>query len=221
MNAAMSVEQTKILTRSEIVEVLADLKQKGRRSVNQRQNLIIFRLAACCGLRVSEIVGLSLANVKVTSKRPHVYVPASIAKRRKPRRVPLWWDAGTLADLEAWKNERIGMEAKPGDPFVCSLSTGSHHLTGKTFGKPLARRNAQYRFQRGIKFLGQERVEMLSIHSGRHSFCSHALAGGRTLPEVRDAAGHSNVSTTSVYLHIVHDDDEEIGSLFEFGPQIS
>jgi site-specific recombinase XerD len=64
---------------------------------------------------------------------------------------------------------------------------------------------------------GAERVALLSIHCGRHSFVSHALAGGRTLAEIRDAAGHANVSTTSIYLHTVRDDDETVGSLFEFG----
>jgi site-specific recombinase XerD len=57
---------------------------------------------------------------------------------------------------------------------------------------------------------------MLSIHCGRRSFVSHALAGGRTFSEIRDTAGHANVSTTSVYLHVVHDVDETVGSLFEF-----
>jgi hypothetical protein len=41
------------------------------------------------------------------------------------------------------------------------------------------------------------------------------LAGGRTLPEVRAAAGHSNVAVTSAYLHIVVDDQEPVGSLFQ------
>jgi hypothetical protein len=40
------------------------------------------------------------------------------------------------------------------------------------------------------------------------------LASGRTLAEVRDAAGHSNVSITSAYLHIVVDDGEQVGELF-------
>jgi site-specific recombinase XerD len=46
-----------------------------------------------------------------------------------------------------------------------------------------------------------------------HTFISHALAGGRTLAEVRDAAGHSNVSITSGYLHVAVD-DESVGALF-------
>ena len=45
---------------------------------------------------------------------------------------------------------------------------------------------------------------------------SHALAGGRSLAEVRDAAGHSSINTTSVYTHVATDDDGEVGDLFEF-----
>jgi hypothetical protein len=33
------------------------------------------------------------------------------------------------------------------------------------------------------------------VRDGRHPFVSHALAGGRTLAEVRDAAGHVSVAT--------------------------
>jgi site-specific recombinase XerD len=49
----------------------------------------------------------------------------------------------------------------------------------------------------------------------RHTFISHALAGGRTLAEVRDAAGHANVSITSGYLHIAVEDNG-IGNLFRY-----
>jgi integrase len=61
--------------------------------------------------------------------------------------------------------------------------------------------------------LGLARLATLTIHHGRHTFISHALAGGRTLAEVRDDAGHANVSITSSYLHIVVD-DEGVGNLF-------
>jgi integrase len=206
---AKPIDRVRILTRNEIATVLADLTRKGKRSANTRQNRVIFRLASCCGLRVSEVVGLSLANVTTGSARPHVYVPAAIAKRGKARKVPLWWDAATLADLDAWKRERVAAGAKPGDPFVCSQSKA-------TRGKKLSVRNAQARYKAAIKGLGAERVALLSIHCGRHSFCSHALAGGRSIAEVRDAAGHANISTTSIYLHVVSDDDDSIGSLFDF-----
>jgi integrase len=217
MNAMLKpIDKTRILSRKEIPAVLSDLKRK-KRSVNTRQNLIVFRLATCCGLRVSEIAGLRLGDVHVLGDRPHIAVRKAIAKGkksakrgdRKARAVPLWWDRATLADLEAWKSERMTVGAKVSDPFVCAQSKS-------TAGKPLSSRNLQNRWRAAIKVLGAERSKDLSIHCGRHSFCSHSLAGGRTIVDVRDAAGHASISTTSVYLHVVSDDDDTPGDLFNF-----
>ena len=56
----------------------------------------------------------------------------------------------------------------------------------------LDRINARARFKVACRVLGPERIRELTIHHGRHSFISHALAGGRTLAEVRaiTSAGH-------------------------------
>lgn len=134
-------------------------------------NLTIFRLATCCGLRVSEICGLRLSHVVTGVRRPYILVPKSIAKGGRARRVALWWDAGTLADLESWKAERECQGAKPGAPFVCSQSQSSQ-------GKPLTRQNARARFISTCRILGPQRQAELTIHHGRHSFVSHALAAG-------------------------------------------
>lgn len=202
-----TLDSTRILTRNELATVLGELRRK-RRSVNTRQNSVIVRLSACVGLRVSEIVGLSLADVKTADERPHVPVPAAIAKRNRARKVPLWWDAATLAELSAWKAERLAQGAAPCDPFVCSQAKG-------TRGKALSVRNAQARWKASLKILGAERQAGLSIHCGRHTFCSLALAGGKNLVQVRDAAGHANISTTSIYLHAV-DEGEDAGDVFAF-----
>lgn len=201
------MDSTKILTRQEIVEVVTELTRK-RRSVNTRQNLVIFRLSTCCGLRVREIVGLDLRDIKADNGRPHIIVRRETGKGRKARKVPLWWDGATLAAIQKWKEERFLQNACSDDPFVCSQAVSTKY-------KRLSRRNAQNRWKVSTKCLGAERQAMLSIHCGRHSFVSHALAGGRSLAEVRDAVGHSNVSTTSIYLHIVPDDGA-VGDLFSF-----
>jgi integrase len=59
-----------------------------------------------------------------------------------------------------------------------------------------------------------ERLKSLTIHYGRHTFISHALAGGRTLAEVMEAAGHHNVSITSRDVHVAVEDDGTPGELF-------
>jgi len=203
-------DPTKILTRREMDTVLTDLKRKAERSPNTRMNLIIFRLAACCGLRASEIAQLQVGDVRVEQARPHLRIRAGAAKGGKPRTVPLWWDAGTLADLVAWKALREENGATPETVFITSLRSGREQT-------PLSRHTLRKRFRTACKVLGAERLETLTIHHGRHTFLSHALAGGRTLAEVRDAAGHSNVTITSGYLHVAVDDDEPVGMLFGFG----
>jgi integrase len=65
-----SADMTKILTRTELQQVLADLRRKAPRSKNTRLNLVIFRLSACCGLRASEIAQLRMADVRVEMPRP-------------------------------------------------------------------------------------------------------------------------------------------------------
>jgi integrase len=191
---------TKILTRTEMQAVLRDLKRKAPRSKNTRLNLVIFRLAACCGLRASEIAQLHMQDVRVEMPRPHIRIRVGCSKGGKSRRVPLWWDRGTLDDLAAWRADRAARGAQGGDPFIASLQAGREALL-------FSRHTLRKRFRTACRVLGMERLEHLTIHHGRHTFISHALAGGRTLAEVRDAAGHSNVTITSGYLHVAVEED--------------
>ena len=144
------VDRSKILQRDEIARILTDLRRKARRSVNTRMNLAIFRLAACCGLRASEIAGLTLADVQVDNSRPSIRIRREIGKGHKARKVPLTWDAGTLADLVEWKRFRREQGAADDDLFVCSQHCDS-------LGNPLDRRNLRKRFKACCKVLGRER----------------------------------------------------------------
>jgi integrase len=206
MHTQRSINPTKILTRSELTAVLADLKRKALRSRNTQLNLVLFRLATCCGLRASEIAQLQISDVRVELVRPHLRIRRSAAKGGKSRIVPLWWDAGTLADITAWKTDRLKLGAEYTDPFLASFRPGRDSVS-------LSRHTLRKRYRTACKVLGAGRLESLTIHHGRHTFISHALAGGRTLAEVRDAAGHANVSITSGYLHVAVDDDT-VGDLF-------
>ena len=194
------MDATKILTTDEIQTVISNLKRK-RRYVNNRQALVIFRLACCCGLRASEICGITVDDVRTEGKRPHIRITRSVGKGGKTRKVPLWWDAQTLDDLRAWRTEQIRRDATY---CVCAQSVDA-------FGNQLDRRNIRRTFKRVVGILDGR--EDATVHDGRHTFVSLALAGGRSLAEVRDAAGHSNVNTTSIYTHVVPDDGS-VGQLF-------
>ena len=96
----------------------------------------------------------------------------------------------------------------------CPTKTVLASLIPGRAGKPFSRHTLRKRFRTACKVLRSARLETLIIHHGRHTFISHAFAGGRTLAEVRDAAGHANVSITSGYLHVVVNDESDVGSLF-------
>ena len=203
-----TVDRSKILQPDEIRRVLEDLHRKARRSVNTRMNLTVFRLSTCCGLRASEIAQVALADVQVDNTQPKIRIRKEVGKGHKRGVVPLTWDAGTLADIRAWKQFRRGQGATESDLFVCSQHRDS-------FGNRLDRRNLRMRFKACCKVLGRERQNELTIHDGRHSFVSHALHAGRSIVEVKSAARHSSLTSTSIYAHLV-DDAGQIGNLFDF-----
>jgi integrase len=172
-----NLDPTRLLTRRELAWVLDDLADRAQRSSNTQRNLVIVRLACCCGLRVSEIAGLQLDDVVVDVTRPHLRLRRQTTKGKRARCVPLWWDAGTLTDLVAWKARRVADGACGTNPFVCSMQS---HRRGLALQRAALRR----RFLSACKVLGLARLRTLTVHHGRHTFISHALAGGRTLGSV-------------------------------------
>ena len=202
------VDQTKILTRDEYARALLDLRRRADRSEATQVALMVFRLACGCGLRASEIAGLNIQDVHVGISRPWIQVRAEIAKGHKGRRVPAWWDADTLDDLTWWHDLRtVEHNAGQGQPFVCSLRNGSR-------GNRLNRHQVRKLFINACKGLGKARCSTLTVHDGRHTFVSHALASGRTPAEVMEAAGHASLGTTSIYTHVAVEDDGTPGNMF-------
>src|SRR5204863_2087529 len=92
---AIRVDATKILSRRELAAVLSDLAGKAPRSGNTWLNLILVRLSCCCGLRVSEIAGLRISDIRVEAARPHIRIRRGASKGGRARVVPLWWDSRT------------------------------------------------------------------------------------------------------------------------------
>lgn len=166
------------------------------------QRLILFRLSCCCGLRSMEIRGLRLNDLDLYSPRPHVRVRSEITKSSqwgpgRSRPVPLWWDSSTLEDLRDWAAYLKRMPGPPEDPRNPYVQYSI--LSAKQSAKPMGRSTLENRWRQIVKVLPEHR--RLSPHKGRHSFCTHALVAGRSLKEVQQAAGHSSLITTQIYLH--------------------
>ena len=129
--SAETVNPSKWLTPSEVQAVIERNKinvrsnrMKGRKQFPDRaQNFVIFRLA-CMGLRVSELTGLNCGDLIVTGERPVIIIRKETTKGvrgrhkgkeitiRRARKVPLYWDKGTLDDLKAWLEFRKAQIAR-------------------------------------------------------------------------------------------------------------
>ena len=191
------------LSEWEVGAVVEELRRRGKRSKNARQNLVIFRLSCCCGLRRAEIAALELRDVLLAGQHSEIVVRRG--KGGKRRIVPLGWSPQAVADVQRWCDERQRQGAQPHSPLVCDIRRGS-------VGLKLDPHSIARRWRTAIKILGAVRRRQLSIHKGRHTFCSVAVRA-RGLSATRDAAGHSSVATTNIYLHAQGDDGPPVFSV--------
>jgi len=150
----------------------------------KRDRAMLYLLYAC-GLRVSELVGLELADLDRARG-----IVAPLGKGGKRRLVPIG-DAALepLDDYLAARSETPGAMS----PFVF-LSRGTKRLTRQGFWKLLAR----YARAAGIG-------RPVSPHKLRHSFATHLLEGGADLRSVQTLLGHADITTTEIYTHVTGD----------------
>ncbi len=142
----------------------------------------LFELIYSCGLRISEAVSLSLNDVRLEEK-----VVIVLGKGGKERMVP--FGNVSLSWLKRYLSEVR--------PLLCSALSGSFFFLGKK-GKPLTRKAAWDRFHA----LALKTGVSAKIHTLRHSFATHLLAGGADLRSVQELLGHSDIATTQIYTHI-------------------
>jgi integrase/recombinase XerD len=136
------------------------------------------------GLRVSELVGLTLSQVGLTQGVVRV-----VGKGDKERLVPLGEEA------VSWINRYLA-EGRPS--LVKRHSTDAVFTTAR--GAPMTRQAFWHNLKRHARTGGVNGV--LSPHTLRHAFATHLLNHGADLRVVQMLLGHADLSTTQIYTHV-------------------
>lgn len=148
------------------------------------RNRAIIEVLFSCGLRVSELVTLTLSQVYEEEGFLRV-----MGKGAKERLVPI--SPAAIRELHLWYDDRCRMNIKPGEEDYVFLNRRGAHLT-RTMILIMIKQQAK---AAGI-------TKTISPHTLRHSFATALLEGGASLRAIQAMLGHESVGTTEIYTHI-------------------
>ncbi len=142
----------------------------------------LFELIYSCGLRITEAATLTFDMVFMKERILRI-----TGKRQKERIIPFGEEA--LTWLKLYLDE--------GRPQM-DKSKRSNRVFLNRSGKGISRKGVWKRFSelRVTSGVGGK------IHTLRHSFATHLLAGGADLRTVQELLGHADIATTQIYTHV-------------------
>ena len=149
------------------------------------RNKAIIETLYACGLRVSELVGLSTASIYFDEG----FVQVS-GKNNKERLVPISNTA--LHSIKIYMDEeRRHFPVK---------DKASHIVFLNRRGNKLSRVMIFNIVKSLVQAAGIQKV--VSPHTFRHSFATHLVEGGADLRAVQEMLGHESITTTEIYTHL-------------------
>lgn len=167
----------KFLTEDEINRLFAAPDVATEDGIRDRA---VLEVMYACGLRVSELVNLKIADVDLMAGLVVCY-----GKGNKERRVPLGRSA--IHWLQQYAAVKAGY-GKATSAFVFLYR-----------GRQLTRQIAWALIKKHAEKAG---IKNVSPHTLRHSFATHLLQHGADSRSVQALLGHSDISTTQIYTHI-------------------
>ena len=168
-----------VLSRDEVASLLAAPDTTTPLGYRDRTML---ELLYAAGLRVSELVGLTLGDYDAQAGILRVF-----GKGAKERLTPIH---ALAQDYLSTYLQSVRGAFKPREAFVF-LNRSGKGLTRQAIWKHIKR----YALEAGVS-------TRISPHSLRHSFATHLLEGGADLRTVQILLGHADISATEIYTHV-------------------
>jgi integrase/recombinase XerD len=151
------------------------------------RNLCMMRLMLDAGLRVAEVLALKARDINWSTGR----LVVRQGKGKKDR--ILWLNEDALDLLSQWRDRR---DTRPGDALFTTLR--GTRLSDR-YIREMVKRLA---IQAGIE-------KDIHPHTLRHTFATDIYKQTHNIRLTQKALGHSDLSTTMIYTHIVDDELEE------------
>jgi len=160
------------------------IKQPNKRCPTGLRNKTIMSLMLHCGLRLSEVVNLKHGNINLTKGK--LRVESGKGKKDRDLAIPDY----LTGLLEAWRNIR------PKSNFFFSTLKG----------RKLSDRYIQQMVKRYAQKAGIEKK--ISPHTLRHTYATQYYKQTKDIETLRRILGHSDISTTTIYITLANIDVE-------------
>ena len=181
----MSIEEVDALINAPDILTLAGIR-----------DLAMLELIYATGLRVSELVSMKISAIDLD-----VGYLRSLGKGSKERIVPI----GDIAKnaIEAYVAKARPLFQKKGRSDSLFLTRHGNSMTRQSFWKIIKKYSIKANIEADV-----------TPHALRHAFATHLLERGADLRSVQMMLGHSNISSTQIYTHVLRERMQDVHERF-------
>ena len=177
-----------VLTRQQVHALIAHIRLRRYRTP--------LKLIYCCGLRLSECLGLTIHDIKGAENKLLI----RHSKGHQDRMVPL--PTAMCEELRSyWRFHRHPLLLFPNVGRGDNNSPEALAQRMHTATSPMPCSSLQR-----LVILARKQLNLpaASVHSLRHSFATNLLEAGAHLHTIQKLLGHKQITSTMVYLHLTH-----------------
>jgi len=189
------VKKLPVVLEAEEVGKLLSIPNK--RYITGIRNKAILAIMANMGLRVSEVVNLKPGDLNLTKRKLRVVNGKGGVDR------DLIIPEYTTEILREWKKAK----PKGSQYFFTTIKDKSGGQFASSKGSQLSVRYIQFMVKRYAERAGIDKD--ITPHTLRHTFATGFIRQGQNVMKLKDILGHSDISTTQIYVTLANKDIEE------------
>lgn len=153
---------------------------------------LIFYLPVMCGLRKAETLGLSKEDFDLINKKINLTTSCEYVKGKK-----IYTDLKTKSSIRSIYYPQVIHELLKTYIKNCKTTYLFENITEDNIDDKLK------------KIIKDNNLRKLTYHKLRHSHATFLLANGADIETVRNRLGHSDISTTNIYVHALETSDKK------------